>query len=91
MHDPNLNVANVLTELLGIVNMVRENKGQLLLGELTPEMKLREDLGFDSMDLAELTVRIDERFKVDVFEAGLVDSVDEVLNRIGGGKASKNN
>ncbi|MBW7896415.1 MAG: acyl carrier protein [Opitutaceae bacterium] len=56
-----------MQELLHIVNTVRTNKGLPALAALQPEMRLREDLGFDSLDLAELTARIDERFHVDVF------------------------
>ena len=69
--------------LLQIVNTVRENKRQGAIESLSPEMRLREDLGFDSLDLAELTVRIDERFRVDVFELGLVNTVGEVVERLG--------
>lgn len=50
-----------MQELLHIVNTVRTNKGLPALPALTPDMRLREDLGFDSLDLAELTARIDGR------------------------------
>ena len=41
-------------------------------------MRLREDIGFDSLDLAELTVRIEEAFEVDVFADGLVSTIGEI-------------
>lgn len=72
----------VVETLLEIVNTVRENKGQARLRSLAAETRLRDDLGFDSMDLAELTVRIDHRFHIDVFATGVVDSVSEVVQRI---------
>jgi acyl carrier protein len=36
-------------------------------------------LGFDSFDLAELTVHIEDAFNVDVFENGIVNTVEEIL------------
>lgn len=71
-----------MNDLLKIVNTVRENKGVEPMSELRPDMRLREDLGFDSLDLAELTVRIEARFRVDVFAAGVVNSVAEVAGRL---------
>jgi acyl carrier protein len=47
-----------MSKLLKIVNTVRLNKGLPSLAELQSEMRLREDVGFESLDLAELTVRI---------------------------------
>lgn len=69
-------------ELLSIINQVRENKGQLPVGELPPDSRLREDIGFKSLDLAEFTVRIEEKFGVDVFADGLVNTVGEIQDRI---------
>ena len=44
--------------------------------------RLQEDLGFDSLALAVLTVKIEDSFGVDVFEEGLVHTVGEVEKRI---------
>jgi acyl carrier protein len=71
-----------MDQLLIIVNVVRINKGLPALPVLHPEMRLREDLGFDSLDLAELTARIDERCGVDVFADGLVFTVGEVQAKL---------
>jgi acyl carrier protein len=59
----------MLTGLQTIVNTVRANKGLPDLPGLQPAMRLREDPGFDSLDRAELTARIDMRFGVDAFAA----------------------
>jgi acyl carrier protein len=56
MTEKQIDQDGLLQALLDIVNTVRENKGVAPLATLTPEMRLREDLGFDSLDLAELTV-----------------------------------
>ena len=66
------------SQLLAIINEVRANKGQSPRANLIGNERLREDLEFESLDLAELTVRIEERFGVDVFADGLVHTVGEV-------------
>ena len=50
------------SELLSVFNQVRENKRQAPIVELPGTLRLREDLGFESLDMAELTVRIEEEF-----------------------------
>lgn len=69
-------------DLLSLFNQVRENKCQSAITELAPHLRLREDLGFESLDLAELTVRIEEKFGVDVFADGLVHTVGEIQGKI---------
>ncbi len=73
-----------MEKLLEIVNQVRENKGLEKLAEILPEYSLMQDLQFDSLDLAELTVRCEAEFGVDVFEDGIVTTVQEVLTKING-------
>ncbi len=41
------------------------------------------DLGFDSIDLAVLGVRIEAVFGIDVFREGIVETLDEVAVRLG--------
>ena len=71
-----------MDELLKILNIVRSHKGLSPLAVVRPEMRLREDIGFASLDLAELTVRIEEKFDVDVFADGLVFTVGEVQAKL---------
>lgn len=47
---------------------------------------LRSELGFDSFDLAELTVKIEDIFNVDVFENRIVDTLEEIREEIENGK-----
>ena len=68
--------------LLSVVNEVRTNKGQPSVEALASSLRWREDLGFESLDLAELTVRIEEKFGVDVFADGLVTTVGEVMQKL---------
>ena len=71
-----------MEKLKTIINGIRENKGLEHVGEIEPSHELRNDLGLDSMDLAELTVRIENEFGVDVFEDGIVSSIEEIVNKI---------
>lgn len=36
----------------------------------------------DSLDLAELTVRIEDAFGIDVFEDGIIDTIGEIMDKI---------
>jgi len=69
-------------DLLSIINEVRANKQQPPLAALSPALRLHDDIGFVSLDLAELTVRIEEKFGVDVFVDGLVHTVGEIEEKI---------
>lgn len=68
--------------LLDILNLVRANKGRPALPEIRPEHRLREDCQLDSLDLAELTVRIEEASGVDVFADGVVRTVGEIQAKL---------
>lgn len=68
--------------LLEIVNSIRENKELDKLNEIKDSDRLREDFGFTSFDLAELTVKIEDEYDVDIFEDGLVNTVGEILEKL---------
>ena len=73
----------MLDEVLNIIFLVMENSElDSSSYDITPESNLREDLDLDSLALAELTVRIEEEFGIDIFEDGLVDTVEEVLEKL---------
>ena len=69
-------------KILEIINMVLENRTKEKLTSITPETHLRNDIGFDSLDLAELTVRIEAEYDIDVFEDGIVNTVGEILIKL---------
>ena len=73
---------NSKTKLLPLINRVLEGKGFETLDYLSDNDKLRDDLGLDSFDLAELTVIIEEEFNVDIFEDGLVENISEIIIKI---------
>ena len=69
-------------KLLKIINSIKKNKQDKPVESLTEKMRLREDLNLDSFDLAELTVKIEDEFDIDIFEDGLVLTVGEILNKL---------
>ena len=72
----------MLEVLIKIINTVLENKNVSKLNGITESTRLREDIGFDSLDLAELTVRIESEFGVDIFEDGVVLTVGEITIKL---------
>lgn len=68
--------------LLGIINTVLQNRGKEQIKRIKSKSKLRDDIGFDSLDLAEFTVRVEAEFDIDIFEDGIVNTVGEVENKL---------
>jgi acyl carrier protein len=69
-------------KILAIVNTIRVSKDLSALSSVQPEQDLRNDVGLTSFDLAELTVRIEDQFGVDIFEDGVVNTVGEVYQKL---------
>ena len=69
-------------KILSIINEIRESKEQDILKTLSENTRLREDLQFTSFDLAEITVKIEDEFDIDIFEDGLVNTVGEILAKL---------
>lgn len=68
--------------LLKIINEVLIRKELNTISELHSQLDLRKDLGMDSIDLAFLTVLIEERYGVDIFADGVSTSVGDIINKI---------
>lgn len=73
---------DIMDKLLSIVNVVLKNRGKNEVSLVTKNSSLRDDLGLDSLDLAELTVRIEVEYDVDIFEDGVVTTIGEILAKI---------
>jgi len=71
-----------MEKLENIINTIRKNKGLNDTVAINANTKLREDLDFDSFDLAELTVHIEESFGVDIFESGIVESIGDICAKL---------
>lgn len=71
-----------LIKLREIINHILTNKNISVISELKNDMNLRDDIGFDSLDLAELTVRIEKEFGIDIFEDGMVETIEDILSKL---------
>jgi acyl carrier protein len=71
-----------MEKIVIIINTVLGNRGKIQLETINESTRLREECGLDSLDLAELTVRIEAEFDVDIFEDGVVTTVGEILNKL---------
>jgi acyl carrier protein len=67
--------------LLEIINQVL-SEYNTKVDVITETMDLRDDLGMDSMDLAYLTVLIEDEYNVDIFADGLISKVSDILNKL---------
>jgi len=73
----------MITEnLKKIINIILLSRGRKQITIVKEDSNLRNDFGFDSLDLAELTVRIEAEYDIDVFEDGLVETVGEIVRKI---------
>lgn len=67
-----------MNKLLEIINQVRATPKLRILPTLNSAARFREELDFVSLDLAVLTVRIEELLADGVFADGLVDTMGKV-------------
>lgn len=70
------------TKVLEVINDIRASKNMEAVVTLNEGDKLRDDLGLTSFDLAELTVRIEDEFDIDIFEDSLVNTVGEIYAKL---------
>jgi acyl carrier protein len=52
------------------------------ISEIHSEMHLRNDIGMDSLDLAHLTVLIEDEYGVDIFKESNINTIGDILNKI---------
>jgi len=71
-----------IEELKKIINIVMRNRGKSQVEEIMKNSNLRNNLGMDSLDLAELTVRIEAEYDVDIFEDGIVNTIGEIMQKL---------
>ena len=69
-------------KVLDIINDIRLSKGMPALTKIEDSDNLREVLNFTSFDLAELTVKLEDVFGVDIFEDGLVRTIGEIYTKL---------
>ena len=69
-------------KVLAIINEIRTSKDLPALSVLKSTDNLCDDPELTSFDLAELTVKIEDEFDVDIFEDGLVSTVGEIFVKL---------
>jgi len=79
-----LEVNSMEEKLIEILNEMLEESGNKTISTLESNMHLRDDLEMDSLMLAELTVRIEDEFEIDIFEDGIVQTVGEIVSKLVG-------
>lgn len=69
-------------KVLAIINEILTAKGEDIINHLSVDNSLRDDFNFTSFDLAELTVKIEDEFDIDIFEDGLVSTIGEIYAKL---------
>ena len=72
----------MIANILSIINEIRAAKEMAPVETISADTKLREDLNLTSFDLAELTVKIEDEFDIDIFEDGLVSTIGEIIAKL---------
>jgi acyl carrier protein len=73
-----------MRNLLEVINDVLESNSMDTTNSLNDSMNLKDDLGFDSFMLAELTVEIEEETGVDIFADGVVNTIGDIRKKLNG-------
>lgn len=68
--------------IINLINVVLKNRGKETISDIHMTNSLINDIGLDSLDLAELTVRIEAEYDVDIFEDGIVNTIGEIMQKI---------
>jgi acyl carrier protein len=65
-----------------LLELINEVLVENPIPEIHSEMHLRNDIGMDSLDLAHLTVLIEDEYGVDIFEENNINTIGDILNKI---------
>ncbi len=66
------------------IDRIKKSYDQPEIEELKPNQSLVQDLGFDSLQIAELSVILEAEYGIDVFRNGIVDHVETLTQVIEG-------
>ena len=72
----------MLNEIKNMINDILLSESRPLIDDLKPNLSLRDDIGLDSLDLARLTVQIEDKYGVDIFKDEIVDKVEQIIQKI---------
>jgi acyl carrier protein len=75
-----------MEEIKNVIYTICDKKKVSSPEEIIETMSLRNDLGFDSFKLAQLTVELEDLYDVDIFKNGNIDLVGDIINCINNSK-----
>lgn len=73
-----------MNKLYEIINGVLEDNDLDTFETFEDSMNLKNDLGMDSFNLAELTVAIEDEFDVDIFKNDMVFTIGDIKKKLNG-------
>jgi acyl carrier protein len=73
-----------MNNLLEIINRVLDSNDKDVIDNISDSINLKNDLGFDSFMLAELTVEIEEETGIDIFKDGMIFTISDILKKLNG-------
>ncbi len=73
---------NKLQKVIEIIKKIQSENNLMASQKIEIDSSLVNDLGLDSIMLAQLTVEIEDEFGVDIFENSIVSSVSEILEKL---------
>jgi len=73
-----------MNKLYEIVNEVLESNELDTQNTFKDTDNLKDDLGMDSFNLAELTVMIEDEFNIDIFEGDMVFTIGDIKTKLNG-------
>jgi len=65
-----------------LLELINEVLTENPISEIYAGMHLRNDIGMDSLDLAHLTVLIEDEYGVDIFEESNVNTISDILDKL---------
>ena len=72
-------------EIFDLIKIIIDKKNNSSLNqkiEFNADADIRDNYGLDSLDLAELTVVIEDRYGIDIFETGIVSTINEIYEKL---------
>ena len=65
-----------------ILDLIEENNIDCDIKNIDENTSFTDDLGLDSLNLAQLTVLIESEFGVDIFENGIITKVGDIYKQL---------
>lgn len=65
-----------------VLEVAQKNGSAEGIDGISEDASLTEDLGLDSFSLAEITVRIEDSYGVDIFEEEIVETFGQIVEKV---------